>query len=163
VLAALCRCTLSWRGTTPDVTIPHLLFWIALHHSFSVLQYNFDGIVDPCCMNSTISNPFLSQKTVPISFLAGWQCLFKHFWLVWWMCVHPLLWLLFGFNIHKWNPGFITCYSYDIIEKFITTFAVLLKKVKAEAILCVLCVPMSIFRTHVALNLWQRGQTVTVS
>jgi hypothetical protein len=35
------------------------------------------------------------------------------------MCVHPLLWLLFGFNIHKWNPGFITCYSYDVIEKFV--------------------------------------------
>jgi hypothetical protein len=36
-------------------------------------------------------------------------------WLVLWMCVHPLLWLFFGFNIHKWN-GFITCYSYHVIE-----------------------------------------------
>jgi hypothetical protein len=25
------------------------------------------------------------------------------------MCVHLLLWLPFGFNMHKWNPGFITC------------------------------------------------------
>jgi hypothetical protein len=45
--------------------------------------------------------------------------LFKLFWLVWWMCVHLLLWLLFRFNIHKWNPSFITCYPYDVAEKFI--------------------------------------------
>jgi hypothetical protein len=40
------------------------------------------------------------------------------------MCVHPLLWLLFGFNIHKWKPGFITCYSYDMTEKFMAIFVV---------------------------------------
>jgi hypothetical protein len=77
--------------------------------------------------------------------------LFKLFRLVWWMCVHPLLWLLFGFNTHKWNPGFITCYLYDVIEKFITVFVV---SVKAEAILCVLCIQVSIFRTHLMQNLW---------
>jgi hypothetical protein len=33
------------------------------------------------------------------------------------MCVHPLLWLLFGFSIRKWNPGFVTCHSYYLIEK----------------------------------------------
>jgi hypothetical protein len=43
--------------------------------------------------------------------LSGRQPLFKLFLLVSWMCVHPLRWLLFGFNIHKWNPSFITCYS----------------------------------------------------
>jgi hypothetical protein len=79
-------------------------------------------------MISTVSTPFLSQKTVAISFLAGRQHLFKILRIVRWMCVHPLLWLLFGFNIHKWNPGFITCYSYDVIEKFITIFVVSLKK-----------------------------------
>jgi hypothetical protein len=47
--------------------------------------------------------------------LSGKQSLFKLLRLVWWMCVHPLFWLLFGFSIHKWNPGFITCYSYDMI------------------------------------------------
>jgi hypothetical protein len=30
--------------------------------------------------------------------------------------VYPLFWLLFGFNIHKWNPRFITCYLYDVTE-----------------------------------------------
>jgi hypothetical protein len=35
----------------------------------------------------------------------------KVFFACFWMCVHPLLWLLFGFNIHRWNPCFITWYS----------------------------------------------------
>jgi hypothetical protein len=38
-------------------------------------------IVFPCCMNSTISTSFLSQRTVAISFLAG-RRLFKLFQLV---------------------------------------------------------------------------------
>jgi hypothetical protein len=41
-----------------------------LRSSFSVMQYTSDVIVVPYCMNFTISTPFLSQKTVPISFLA---------------------------------------------------------------------------------------------
>jgi hypothetical protein len=90
------------------------------------LQYTSDVTVAPCCMNSTISTPFLSQKTVTISFPAGRQCLFKLSQFVLWMCAHPLLWLLFGFNIHKWNLSFITCYSYNVIEKFIIIFVVLL-------------------------------------
>jgi hypothetical protein len=31
--------------------------------------------------------------------------------------MHPLFWLLFGFNIDKWNPGFITCHLDDVTEK----------------------------------------------
>jgi hypothetical protein len=46
-----------------------------LTHFFSVLQYTADVIVVPCCMNSTISTPFLCQKTVAISFLAENVCL----------------------------------------------------------------------------------------
>jgi hypothetical protein len=37
---------------------------------FSVSQYTSDVTVVPCCMNSTISTPFLSQKTDALSFLA---------------------------------------------------------------------------------------------
>jgi hypothetical protein len=37
----------------------------------SVLQYTSDVIVVSCWMNSTISTPFLSQKTIAINFLAG--------------------------------------------------------------------------------------------
>jgi hypothetical protein len=46
---------------------------------FSVSQYTSDVIVAPCCMNSAISTPFLSQKTPAISFLTGGLL-----WLVWW-------------------------------------------------------------------------------
>jgi hypothetical protein len=42
---------------------------------FSVSQYTCDIIVVPCCMDSTISTPFLSQKTVAVSFLAENVCL----------------------------------------------------------------------------------------
>jgi hypothetical protein len=37
---------------------------------FSVSQYTSDATVVPCCMNSTISTPFLSQKQLPSAF---WQ------------------------------------------------------------------------------------------
>jgi hypothetical protein len=136
------------------VSNPHLLFWMALCSFFSLSQYTCDVIVVPYCMNSTISIPFMSQKTVPICRLSG-RRLSKLFQLVWWKCVHPLLWLLIGFNFHKWNPGFITCYSYNVIKKFIAIFwGIALKRLKAKAILYVLCAPMSIFRTHLAQNLW---------
>jgi hypothetical protein len=38
-----------------------------------------------------------------------------------------------------------------------------LRKVKAEAILCVLCAPVSIFGTHVAQNLWWPSLTMIIS
>jgi hypothetical protein len=38
-----------------------------------------------------------------------------------------------------------------------------LKKVKAEAILCVLCVPVSIFGTHLARNLWYPSLSMIIS
>jgi hypothetical protein len=58
------------------------------------MQYTCDVIVVPCCMNCTLSAPFLSQKTVAIRFLEG-RRMFKLFRLVWWICVHPLLWLIY--------------------------------------------------------------------
>jgi hypothetical protein len=59
-------------------------------------------------MNSTISTPLLSQKTVAISFLAGRQLLFKLLRFFWWMCVHPLLWLLTAlwFQYPQMKPRF---------------------------------------------------------
>jgi hypothetical protein len=42
---------------------------------FSVQQYISDVIVIPCCMNSTISTSFLSQKAVATNFLADNFCL----------------------------------------------------------------------------------------
>jgi hypothetical protein len=100
-------------------------------------------------MNFTISTPFLSQKTVAISFLAdiclNFLGLFGEC-----VCIH-----CFGYTFvstfHKLNADFITCYSYDETEKFIAIYRS--KKVKAEVILCVLCTPVSIFGTHLAQNL----------
>jgi hypothetical protein len=40
-----------------------------------VSQYTYDGIVVPCCVNSTMSAPFLSQKIVAVSFLQADVCL----------------------------------------------------------------------------------------
>jgi hypothetical protein len=37
---------------------------------FNIFQYTYKITVFTCCLNSTISTPFLSQKTVAISFLA---------------------------------------------------------------------------------------------
>jgi hypothetical protein len=42
---------------------------------FSILQYTSDVIVAICSLDSTISTPFLSQKTGVISFLADNICL----------------------------------------------------------------------------------------
>jgi hypothetical protein len=152
----LCADMLTWRITTPDVSIPRIFFfWMAspVQFIFSVSQCTCDIIMAICCMNSTIRNLFLSQETV-LTYLVGGQRLFEIFWLVWWMCVLPL-WLLFGFNIHKWNPCFITCFSYDVIEKFISIFVVsLFEGVKAEAVLYIFCALLSISGTNVAQNLW---------
>jgi hypothetical protein len=89
VLAAVCRHALSWRSTTPDVSIPHLLFWMAPCSSFSILQYTSDVTVVPCCMNSTISTHILAKTTIAISCQADYVYL-NFFWLVWWMWVYEV-------------------------------------------------------------------------
>jgi hypothetical protein len=40
---------------------------------FGVWEYISDVTVVPCCTISTINTPFLSKKTVAISFMAGRQ------------------------------------------------------------------------------------------
>jgi hypothetical protein len=49
--------------------------WSALRSFLSVPQYTSDVIVASCCINYTISTPFLPQKTVVISFLSHSVCL----------------------------------------------------------------------------------------
>jgi hypothetical protein len=68
-------------------------------------------------MNSTISNPFLSQKTIVISFLADSICL-NFFWFLVDACASTALTALW-FQFTYQNPGFFICCSYDVIEKFI--------------------------------------------
>jgi hypothetical protein len=67
----------------PDISISHLFILMALHSFFTTLQYAYDVILVPCCVNSTISTPFLSQKTVAVRFMAFKQHLFKLLWVVW--------------------------------------------------------------------------------
>jgi hypothetical protein len=50
-------------------------------------------------MNSTISTPFLPEKTAAISFLAEKVCLNYFSLFGEWVCIHCFN--CFGFNIHK--------------------------------------------------------------
>jgi hypothetical protein len=100
---------------------------------FGVSQYSSDVIVVPCCMNFTIST-LPVPETVACHHLSERKRLFKLFRLIWLACVPPLLWLPSGFNTHERTPGFITWYSYNVIEKLISIFVYRSKKLKAEAI-----------------------------
>jgi hypothetical protein len=55
---------------------------------FGVSQYTSDVIVVPCCINSTISTLFLSQKSVANSFLADIICLNVSYLFGECMCIH---------------------------------------------------------------------------
>jgi hypothetical protein len=59
-----CGRVLSWKTTVriPYVSIPCLLFWMALRSLYTVSQYISDVIVVTFYMNSTISTSFPSQK-----------------------------------------------------------------------------------------------------
>jgi hypothetical protein len=104
---------------------PYVVF-LVLCSTLLALLWSLVAWITPSALPSS------SRKQLPsIFWQADYVCL--NFWLVWWMCMHPLLLLLFGFNIQKWNPGFITYYSYNVIEIFITIFMVsLLKKSKLK-------------------------------
>jgi hypothetical protein len=94
-------------------------------------------------MNSTISTPFLSQKTDAISFLAGniylnfLSCLVN-------VCVSPATQTM---CLRNSSPS----------------LRYLSKNIKAQIILCILCALMSIFRTHLAQYLWYPSLTVIIS
>jgi hypothetical protein len=78
--------------------------------------------VVPFCMNSTISTPFLSQKTVAISFRQKDNVCLKLFDLFG-ECVCILYFnctLVSTFT----NTGFITRYLCNVIENFIAIFVV---------------------------------------
>jgi hypothetical protein len=94
VLAAVCGRALSWRSTTPDVSIPRLLFWMVLHSVFRVSKYTYSVSVVACCVNSTISRRFLSQKTVATSVLADKVCLSFCCFFLEYVCIHSFDWVL---------------------------------------------------------------------
>jgi hypothetical protein len=105
--------------------------------SFNASAYTCDVAVIPCCMNSTITTHFLScpKKQLLSAFWQADDIFLTFSRIVWWICLHPLLSLLsllFAFNIYKWELGFIICYLYDVIEKFIAIFKVSFQILKAE-------------------------------
>jgi hypothetical protein len=115
---------------------------------FIFLQYTFDITVVPCCMNSTISMPFLScpRKEFPS---AMWQTFVKLLRLG--QCAHPQLWLLLGFNSCKWRR----CHHLLLIQcdwEIHCHLCGISLKVKTKAILCISCAPMSIFGAHLSKN-----------
>jgi hypothetical protein len=73
----------GYQRSMPFVLSGPIQFFLVLH-----TQYTFDIILFPCCMNSAICTPFLSQKTVVISFLTGRQRCLNVFWPFWWICIH---------------------------------------------------------------------------
>lgn len=81
------------EGRTPLVSIPLLLFWIAIRNFLRVSQYRSEFMVVPRNMKSISNIPFLSQKTVAITSSADFSCL--NFWLVANVCIAIVMIALF--------------------------------------------------------------------
>jgi hypothetical protein len=120
--------------------------WVALHSFFffDMSKYTSDVIGSLIAWNppSTLENSCRR--------LSG-RHLFKLFRLVWWVCVHPLLWLLIGSTFT--DEALVSSpVTYVMWLRNVLPSSWYRSKVKAEAILCVLCALMSIFGTHLAEN-----------
>jgi hypothetical protein len=118
-------------------------------HFVSVSQYTSDVIVAPCCTNSIISIPFLSQKKLLSAF---WQTK-----VVWtfssclmnvWMCMTALWFHLSQLKPRFRHPLLVRCDW----ESYRHLCGIILDKIKAEATLCVLCAPVSIFGNFLRKN-----------
>jgi hypothetical protein len=102
-------------------------------------------------MNSTISTPFLSQKTVAISFLVDSVCL--NFFTLFGecVCIHCFdccLVLTFTNETHLSSPVSVWLRSMSPFLQYRCK-----KSRITKSILCILCAPMGIFGTHLAQNL----------
>ena len=75
IAAAVCGRTLSWIITTPQLSMPHRLFWIERRNFWSVSQQTPALIVEPWCKKSTSRMPFLSQNIVHMTFRGEAICL----------------------------------------------------------------------------------------
>jgi hypothetical protein len=74
---------------------------------------------------------FAVPEKVAINFVTG-RRLFKLFRLVWWMCASTASTALW-FQHLLMKPGFITCYSCGVIEKFIAMFVVSLYRSESRS------------------------------
>jgi hypothetical protein len=147
---AVFRRALACRSITPDVSIPLLLIWMAVHSFISVSQYTSDVIAVSCYLNSTISTYFLSQKTVAVTYLAGRQRLFKLFRHVWWMCVLPLFdWTLVLTFTNDTRVSLLIRMWLRNVHRHVCGI-VLRKSAKGEAFLYVSCAPVNILGIRLA-------------
>jgi hypothetical protein len=126
------------------------LFWMALrsilvfHNTFVTLLWSF-------------AVEFYHQHSFRVSEnschqIPGRQRLFKLFRLVWWIKSTALtaLWFQHSQMKPRFNHLLFVRYDWEIKSHLCG----LAQKVKTEAILCVLCAPVSIFETHLAQNVW---------
>jgi len=72
---SVCGRVLSWIITTPWLSMPRRLFWIARHNFCSVSQQTPVLIVEPWGRKSTSRMPFLSQNIVHMTFRVEVVCL----------------------------------------------------------------------------------------
>jgi hypothetical protein len=114
-MSSLCAHMLSWRSTTPNVNIPHLLLYMTIRSFFPVFHNIFLKLLWPLLARIPSLGLIWPQ-------LSGTQSLFELLLFVRWMHAHSLLQLHFGFNSHKWNPALIASHLYDTTEKLITIF-----------------------------------------
>jgi hypothetical protein len=128
--------------------------WPAIRSSFSVFQYTSDITVVPCCMNSTISISFCPRNQLPSIFWQADNTCLKFFGMFLDVCASTALTALWFQHSHM-KPRFhhLSLIQCDCkIHRHLCGIA-LKKSIKAEAILCILCAPMSIFGTRLVQNL----------
>jgi hypothetical protein len=142
VRAAVCGHALSWWCTTPDVGIPRLLFWMTL---CNILCF----AIPFSCHCSSLLHEFHHQHSFPVlenSYhqFSGRRQLFKLFSSFGDECAPTALTDLW-FQHSQMKPRFRHLLCCDRNSSPPLWYRS--KNVTAEAILCVLCTPMSIFRT----------------
>jgi hypothetical protein len=137
----LSRGALHWMSVFPSFYSE----WLALCSCFLCFSVFFWHYCGP------MLHKFYHQHSFPVQKTGADICI--NIFAFFSECVYPLLWLIFDFSIQKWNPGFITCYSYDVVQKFIAISGYHSKKIKAAIMFHILCMPMCIFGTRLVHNL----------
>lgn len=86
VQAMWARALSCWRQT-PFVSIPILLFWMTLQNLIKISQYKAEFMVVLVGINLIKRTPFLSPKTLAITFQIDWVTL-NFFFFGEWECLH---------------------------------------------------------------------------
>ena len=115
---AVCGWALLWIITTPWLSVPRCLFWIARCNFWSVSQQTPALIVEPWGKNSTSRTPFVPKHCTHD--LPSWSGLLE-FRLCWRWSVPPLHELLLQFRGFMRHPCSVPCdYMAQDIFVFLT-------------------------------------------